>query len=305
MKIFSLLCFIFILNSELIGANYFPQTKFEDPRNIGPGKVGRSDSGIDYPPYETIVQKMISLTGNNTEYSKLINIGLSEDKVNTYGILISNKKIKIKNLILITGATHGNEFLNIANKLPEAFLDQRNKSFYSFYNRGGAFFIIPIVNPYGYSNRVRYNINGVDLNRDFTNVITNVVRFTQKETQNYANFLEDFLKQTNANLNISVDYHCCYAGALLYPWSYTNTPIPTNDRFLFEEIGGHLKSNFPYADVGPVSDILWYSPDGTSLDYLYAKYNTLAMAYEGRYKTEENYIDSHINFWKDLVENFK
>lgn len=273
-------------------------------RFVGPGKVGKSDSGIFYPPYQKIVDELVLLEQSYPNFSELINIGKTEDGVDTFGIFIRNGSKTTKKIILITGATHGNEFLNIANRLPEAFLNEDIKEFYDFYKRGGAFFIIPIVNPYGYSNRVRYNANNVDLNRDFTNVITGFERFTQKESQNYADAVEELIDNTNANLKIAMDYHCCYRGALLFPWSYTRNPIPSNDRLELNQMGELLKDQLPNTQYGAVEEILWYGPDGTTMDYLYGKFGTLSMAYEGRHLEEEKYLEKHINWWKDIVTQY-
>jgi len=183
--------FIFITIIPITSFSYstYSYSRLENLNATGPEKVGRSDSGIEFPAYQHIVSDLINTAKTYPEYSELINIGSTEDNISTYGILLYNKKIEIKNLILITGATHGNEFLNIANRLPDAFLNENNKSFYNFFDRGGAFFIIPVVNPYGFSNRTRTNANNIDINRDFTNIITNKIRFTQKESQNYANWI--------------------------------------------------------------------------------------------------------------------
>jgi hypothetical protein len=104
---------------------------------------------------------------------------------------------------------------------------------------------------------------------------------------------------------VTMDYHCCYSGSLLFPWGYTKDKIPQTDRDPLNEIGEMMKKYFgKRAKYGAVSEIIWYLADGTSHDYYYAKYGSLSMTYEGRYRKEKKLLDKHIAWWKDIVARF-
>ncbi len=269
---------------------------------LGPEKVGRSDSGIYGPTYEQMKLDMQDLVASNPEFAQIINLGLSEDGTETLGILIGKKDVPIKKLVMTSGSTHGNEYLGIVDSLPKAFLDRENEIFYDFYQQGGGIVVVPVLNPYGYEERRRYNINYRDLNRDFSNLITGVIRFTQSETRNVKNWGESYTENTGASLKVSVDYHCCYGGALLFPWAYTTSIVmPDEDLQKHVTIAEFLADQFPGIEYGPTGDIIWYSADGTSKDYWHAKYGATAFTYEGRYRDEKDFLPEHIAWWKDIV----
>ncbi|OFZ47754.1 MAG: hypothetical protein A2381_07110 [Bdellovibrionales bacterium RIFOXYB1_FULL_37_110] len=270
----------------------------------GPMKEGKSNSGVVGASYKSVVDILTKLEKKYPELVTLDNLGQTADRQNMYGVILRRKNIPTKKMIYISGATHGDEYLNIADRLINAFLDDTNEEFYSFYERGGAFMVIPIFNPYGYTKRVRYNSASKDLNRDYSNPLTGVNRFTQKETQMSVQWIDQFLSKTSAQFVLSMDYHCCFNGALLQPWSHTETPIAPPDRLKQDMLGDLLKKQFDDALYGPVTDILWYAPDGTSMDYFYGKYGTIAGVYEARYGVEASYINKHVAWFKDIVGEF-
>lgn len=271
----------------------------------GPEKIGKSDSGIRGSSYQKIVEEMQQLSIDNPHMVEVADLGSSAGGIETYGALLRNSDVPTKKLFLVTGATHGNEYLNIADRLMHAFLDKTNLEFKEFFDRGGAFFVVPVFNPDGYTARERYNANGADLNRDYTNLITDIVRFNENETRNMQNWLDGFLDRTDAKVGVTMDYHCCYKGSLLFPWGFTKDKIPSSDRTRFDEIGNMMQKYFSGRPrYGAVSEIIWYLADGTSHDYYYAKYGSLSMTYEGRYKTEKNMLPEHILWWKNIVSRF-
>lgn len=271
-------------------------------RLVGPQKVGKSDSGIYGPKYNEMKAAMEEFVGNNPEYAKIVSLGKSEAGVVTQGILIGKRGEHVKQLALVTGATHGNEYLNIVDRLPAAFLDKKNTQFFDYYNNGGVILVVPIFNPDGYDKKRRANTNWVDLNRDFTNFETNTVRFTQAETKNISTWVDGFIEKHSADFAFSMDYHCCYRGSLLFPWAYTKEPILPADRAAFDIIGKMMQKQFPGAKYGATSEIIWYLADGVSKDFWYAKYGALAVTYEGRYRTEKDKLSDHIAWWKGIVD---
>ena len=256
------------------------------------------------PSYEQIIDDLFHLEKKNPMFSSVVNLGSTDSGTNLYGLLINNHLVTPQTLILVTGAIHGNEYMHVADQLDNAFLNVLNKEFYEYYNRGGAFFIVPIFNPDGFSINSRYNGNDRDLNRDFPNIITGDAGFAQKETKNLKVWIEKFLESTSARLEVTMDYHCCFNRTLLFSWSHTSEPIPLNDRERFNVLGEYLINEISDVSYNAVNELFWSFPDGTSIDYWYAKYGALALIYEGREKDEFKVINGHINWWKKIVSQY-
>src|SRR6185437_1105773 len=87
----------------------------------------------------------------------------------------------------------------------------------------------PILNPDGYEARQRENANNVDLNRDWDLPAADFHAFHQPETRALSEMLAELHNGPDAlQYKVTVDYHCC-AGAVLYPWGWTDEHIPPAD----------------------------------------------------------------------------
>ena len=264
-----------------------------------------SDSGIRGPAYATIVSELQSLELNYPSIVEVHNYG------NTVGgrplalIKIAKKKsTSTLPAIYIGGSIHGDEYLNIEDRLPRWFVenDQSPGVIANYLQRGGAIYIAPILNPDGYDRRRRENNNGVDLNRDFTVRAAQVEGFKQPETTLLINFLTEDLTRTNRTLGVAMDYHCCI-GALLYPWSFTGVVLPAADKVRHETIAHimqrHLGTGVRY---GTTPVILGYSAKGTSKDFYYERFGAAGFTYEGRRGQENRYLNEHTLMWNAIVE---
>ena len=257
-----------------------------------------SDSGIKGPPYEKILSAMKTW---ETEYPKMV-------KVVDYGTTLQGRPLRLvtvmKNLpqftgerptIIMSGSTHGNEYLNLEDRLPEEFLKRSQSAgvISDYLDQGGTFIFIPILNPDGYANHVRTNSNKVDLNRDWDVPSASFKGFNEIETKSLANQVDSLITQNRLSLKVSVDYHCCI-GAFLYPRSYVPaTEIPKDDKDQFKKIGA-LANHQLEVPYGTTPDLLGYSAVGTTKDYYYEKYHSLSFTYEGRYKKENEYFKEHV-----------
>ncbi len=263
-----------------------------------------SDSGIHGPKYSEILSLVQKLQSENTTVSEVIDYGKTP-KGKTLRMLVVMKKSKHmleRPALIMSGSTHGNEYLNLEDRLPEALLklSQSASSVSRYLDSGGALVFIPILNPDGYDARTRENSHGVDLNRDFDVAPAGFKGFKETETKLLADKLQEMtLPPYNFRYKISVDYHCCI-GALLYPWSYTENSIPVADKNLHVAVGqmanGHLDIEY-----GTTSQILGYYALGTTKDYYYSRYGTLAFTYEGRYGQENKYFDKHVTWWEEMM----
>lgn len=267
-------------------------------------RAERSDSGIRGPKYAEMMRQIKVVTDLYPELAKNVNIGKTVRGVTIEGVLFKKvQKINPTKLIIITGATHGNEYLNIVDRLVTRFINDENEGFQNYLASGGAVLMIPIMNPDGYDARRRHNMNRKDLNRDYPNSKINLQGLSQIETQGVVGFVNNYLNATGAKLQIVMDYHCCN-GSLLYPLGYTKTKMPTNDLNAHQQIGEMMKKYFPSYIYGITGEVLGYFPKGTTKDYWYLEHGALAFTFEGKYRVEDQNIQQHFDWWSELFNHF-
>lgn len=267
-----------------------------------------SDSGIEGPPYSEIVAELEALENRYGNWVDVDQYGRTPGGRPLKAITIAHPTAQPQTgisrpAVMISGATHGNEYLHIADRLPQWFLENRDgkAGVMKYFASGGVIYIVPVLNPDGYDRDRRRNRNGVDLNRDFDLIPENEDNFEEPETRFLADYLDRQLTEDNAELALAVDYHCC-DGSLLYPWSYTMDPLPPEILDGHQEIA-QLMLEFidPHYDHGSTGQVLGYTPEGTSKDYYYAKYGALAFTFEGRYGREDDNFPGHTRWWDHIL----
>ncbi len=283
-------------------ASEFPNDDW-DPRSI------LSDSGIEGPPYEQIVGELASLEAAHPSLAKRIVYGLTHEgrplNLIRIGKPTFNPTAQGRRAVLIAGSIHGDEYLNIEDRLPRWFLEKgigRVPSIDQFFDAGGVLYIAPILNPDGYAKDQRWNAAFTDLNRDFTIVRENYKGFQQPETRGLSEYLEKDLRETGLRLAMTLDYHCCQ-GSLLYPWSFDaeNIPQVALDQHI---LGGkimHSTVNSTYR-VGRAPELLGYEAVGTSKDHYYEKYGSVSYTFEGARRVENKNFEKHTAMWIRFFE---
>lgn len=231
--------------------------------------------------------------------------------------------------IFLSGATHGGEYMNIVDRLPQTWLSDKDSStFRQFIEQGGIVYVTPVVNPDGFvryaheSNRFlrRTNGNDVDLNRDFPLNIVGHEGMTQKETRFVTQTLDKLLRQDKAQLYLTMDYHCCMnPGRLIHPWGYKlNNPEGSNPNHKLNDsrIAIHQAyAQFFKAELGYQSGTAWDEQKetgqplggviGASDDFFFEKYfyqgNKFgaAFTFEGQLG-EHRYFVNHKRAWSKI-----
>jgi hypothetical protein len=260
-----------------------------------------SDSGIDGPPYAKIEQELATLESEFQGHADHIVYGKTVKGLNLNLIRISNPQAQVKNpkAVIITGSTHGDEYLNVEDRLPRAFLSDKGQldQLQKFLETGGIIYIAPIFNPDGYTADRRYNSNGIDLNRDFSLPPIQKVGFSQPETGSFIKYIEEDLTKSNGRLVFSMDYHCC-AGAFLYPWAYTFDPMNASDLARFKAISNVMRPAFENKYPADTTiNILGYTAEGTSKDFYFATTGALSFTFEGAWGTENKNFSKHLTMW--------
>lgn len=264
-----------------------------------------SDSAIYGPAYSKV---LASLTTVEKSYQKLV-------KVIKYGTSLEGRDLTVVKLdlrpettgerpaVLITGATHGDEYLNIVDRMPAWFAENhtRQPGVSQYLEKGGVIYIVPIFNPDGYENRTRENSKGHDLNRDFDVLPLRSIKFSQSETKSLTRFLDQEIRENNLDLRITMDYHCCQ-GSLVYPWGYTKSSLPADALERHIAVADSMKKYIsPRYVSGATYELLGYLSQGSSKDYYYARYGALAFTFEGIIRDEAKNFERHTSWWNALL----
>lgn len=288
--------------------NYTFATDFPDPGTLESFFHIDSDSGIKGPPYKDIANQLHQLQRTYPAIVETIEYGKSHGGRPLILVKIQLKNKKIRNklpAIYIGGSIHGDEYLNIEDKLPHWFAtqSQNNSAIQKYLNLGGAIYVAPILNPDGYDKRRRHNDKGIDLNRDYTVIRAQVTGFTQPETLNLFTYLKNDLAKEDRKLDLALDYHCCI-GALLYPWSFTGPVLSDGDREKHLKIGAIMQETLGTTiPVGTTPILLGYNAKGTSKDFYYEQFGAAGFTFEGRYKEEDRYFTEHTQMWEMIVDS--
>jgi succinylglutamate desuccinylase len=278
---------------------------FRGEFNLVDGPNFLSDSGIAYPAYSFLEAHLADLAARHADSAQLIQYGKTPQGRNLNLLRIALKQTASANhmAIQISGAIHGNEFLGIEDQLGDAFLEHQNQlpGVASFLQQGGIIYLIPVVNPDGFDSRRRLNSRSIDLNRDFNNLAANQNHFTQPESTLLAQYIDQDLNAHQAKLKVSLDYHCCMP-AMITPWSYIDSPPKPNDVAAFAFINAIQQHVLNYS-YGNAMQTVGYLAEGSTIDYFYAKYGTLALAIEGQDGGEKPRLGAHLRFWDKIMES--
>lgn len=261
-------------------------------------------SGIAAPKYADILK----LTEKwRAEYPGLIDIvdyGKSVDGRTLRLVVMAKKsgRFSRRPALLMSGATHGNEYLNIEDRLPEELLKQTTAAnpVSRFIDSGGVYVFVPVLNPDGFDKKVRENSNGIDLNRDWDVKAAEFQGFKEIETKALSTAINMLQEKMNLKFQVTVDYHCCI-GALLHPWSFENAPKLTENELDKHRAVGELATKYLKIDYGTTGDILGYYPMGTTKDFYFDRYHAASFTFEGRYMKENTHLPDHVKWWEEMT----
>lgn len=205
---------------------------------------------------------------------KLETIGTSSNGLTQYGLKISDNVTTDENEpeLVMTAATHGDEI--ITTEVLLRFIEEliagydQNLRLTNMVNNHELFFV-PVVNPDGFSLRRRYAGN-VDPNRDYpwpghenkvpVQCIANMIQFFQQH---------QFVG--------SIDFHA-FGKLVMYPWAYTRSSLPPEHEKIFDNLSREMSADNSYR-YGQISKVI-YVAEGSSADYYYWKFNTMAFGIE-------------------------
>lgn len=259
-----------------------------------------SDSGVEGKSFEGIVADARALAARHLDTTEVVEYGTSAAGRKLTVMKIWDKTLTVtgkRPAILISEAIHGNEYLNITDRLPQELLEGggANSPFKTFLAKGGILYVVPIMNPDGYAARQRENAHGQDLNRDFAIKAAGNDGFTQPETKAITSYIAKEATETGFSLEASMEYHCCIGG-LIHPWAYTAQPLPKEALERQVEVGKQMQTIFGYR-YGTVREIVGYDAVGGSDDYYLETYGRRAFSFEGAEGSEFRNLSKHVDMW--------
>lgn len=206
--------------------------------------------------------------------SELITYGVSQQKRPLLALRVSNQLHtgKVVPRVMLTAATHGDEIITTEVLLALMKEMISGKSSLS----GGLGLLdelelvfIPVVNPDGFAEQNRYD-NGEDPNRSYPYP----EEPTHRPTASISGLVDFIEKYPIAG---SIDFHA-WGRMIMYPWAYTTTPLPAAAKGAFEELTGKMAKTNSY-EHGQIAEVI-YVAQGSSCDYYYWRWKTLALAVE-------------------------
>lgn len=227
-----------------------------------------------YRDFEAVNRTLIELANKYPNIVKLETIGKSTEGLTQYGLKISDNVSVDEDepKLVITAATHGDEIITTETLL--RFIEEmlqgydHDQRLAALVNNHELYFI-PVVNPDGFSTGSRYSGN-IDPNRDYP-----WPGHEEKTSVKCIANMIDFFKQHK--IAGSIDFHA--SGKLvMYPWAYTKSSPPQSDELIFDNLGREMAAANAYQH-GQISKII-YIAEGSSADFYYWKFHTLAYGIE-------------------------
>jgi len=237
-----------------------------------------------YHNYSWLTAKLDSVHNNYPNITKLISIGKSVQGRELLALMVSDNPDSNENEAEIRFAStiHGDE--PVGTELCIGLIDSLTQCYGSVpaikeLVDGREIWFLPMFNPDGNTANVRYNANGMDLNRNYPvpdGYIGSDGTYTiELENQNMMNWV-------NSRHFVS---GCMYHGGATvvnYQWDYSDVPAPDNDMIrelslgyarLNDPLYNTLWPNYPdpytVSDSGVVFGYYWYPVYGSLQDWSY------------------------------------
>ncbi|MEO0075375.1 MAG: M14 family zinc carboxypeptidase [candidate division WOR-3 bacterium] len=223
-----------------------------------------------YLTYTEFVDTMHVIAINNPLICKLETLGLSHQNRLILALKISDSAAidEMEPAIYFDGNIHGDEKIGwaVCFEFIKYLLNNYNfNPTVSYLVDNREIWIVPMINPDGYVNNVRYNGRSVDLNRNFGWMWGNESNCGASAfSENEATFYYDLYRKQPF-----VIYTTYHAGdsVISNPWSYTTyDSIPEKFVVWYLSAGYSQRgNNYPYGQ----GSIIMYTINGSSKDYCY------------------------------------
>jgi len=254
-----------------------------------------------YHTYDEIIQTINTLCISYSSICKKYDYGLSVEGRQLVAIKISDNVNYDENEaeVMFDGGIHGDEIggpenlIRFAGSLCESYdIDPEITNLID--NR--EIWLYVMVNPDGRVNMVRYNSNGVDLNRDWGYMWDG-----EGYSPGYYSQVETMSLRTCMMENQFVVHTSYHSGTefLAYPWSYRPDPCP--DLAHIDQLAGIYSSSSGYSDLPYEQGYTGMYPiSGSSKDVVYGVMGSIGWTIE--ISSDKQPPASQIQYYYDLNE---
>lgn len=261
------------------------------------------------PSHSAIVEQGLRLASQQGRWTHVQQYGLSAGGRPLVAMRMGDTHARRPRLgpqraVLMLGVTHGDEYLGIEDKLPVwiASAYERRPGLRRFFDNGGLFYAVPVVNPDGYERTSRLNNSMRDINREFlTHPMTATRRREVPEAALLLTWLEKDLEEQSAKLALVVDYHCC-KGALLLPRGRSDNSDFAALSFAEMRVISLMRQHINrFYGHGSSRKVLGYEARGTAKDYFFNRHGALAFTFEGLSRDEGRNFAGHAAWWEEML----
>jgi hypothetical protein len=288
---------------ELYGSQGLSQ--YLDSKNIVHIDMKEMNKAVfaDYPSFIEITKKLQAAAAKYPKFMKLISIGKSVKGKDLWVMKISDnvETDETEPEFKYISSMHGDEITG--RELTVSLIEEigakygRDSEITDLVNNT-EIYIMPSMNPDGSELRQRANAKGVDLNRNFPDIISDSQSSSagrEIENQHVMKF------QGERQFSLSANFH---GGSVVanYPWDskYDLHPL---DGFVKELSLGYAERNAPMRDSrefdgGVTNGAKWYVVRGGMQDWSYQWHNDLQITVELSYTKWPNYSEIP-SFYRD------
>ncbi len=239
-----------------------------------------SDQTDDYYDYNSLTAQLQTWADENADIAVLYDLGTTVGNRHIWAMKVSDNPLLEEDEIAcyFVGCHHGNE--KISEEIPMYFLEYLFNNYgvdpnVTYWVENREIWVLPLLNPDGFTNNSRYNSNGVDLNRNYSfhwgesAWAYGPYPFSEVETQ--------AVRDLNLahHFTTSHSYHS-FGELILYPFAWaSNHPSPDNS--FYQEIVWAMAAANGY---DPLLSGNLYPHGGEHNDYLYAEKGVMAVTTE-------------------------
>jgi carboxypeptidase T len=226
--------------------------------------------GYKYHSFDEVLLWMKNVEESSPNIAKIVSYGTSAGGKPLQALRIGTANAK--STLLLTAATHGDELITT-----EVLMDLANKFILGYGSDSRItrildaveIYFVPVVNPDGFVKVQRYD-SGRDPNRSYP--------YPEKEKQVPTASIDGLIKLFHSKtFRGTLDFHA-FGEMVMYPWAYTRSSIPDEDKVKLHRITQSMAETNDYA-YGPISEVIYIAP-GSSADYYYWRTRSMSIAVE-------------------------
>ncbi len=237
-----------------------------------------ADSGKLYPENHEIDRMLRKVASDHPDWARFEPVGRSYlgREINMLTLGYQHPQASRPQIpILINSAHHGDEKISV--KVVLGLIDFIRKSYahpgVQSLLKDFCFYLVPLVNPDGYSQGTRANAQGIDINRDYFGADG----LSEKKELRFETPEARHLNRLMARLSLAGAL-ALHSGAEAIYWPLGESPNPPRDGDVFKKISGIMAESMGLTRV--MQSFFDYPTQGEFIDYAYKRFGVLGVTLE-------------------------